>query len=59
MKAWLQAAWNYLRSVSGDNAYERYLEHHSHAHPDTTPLSRRAFYDESQTRKWSGVNRCC
>jgi len=59
MTAWLRFAWQWLRTVSGDDAYERYLAHHSHAHPDQTPLCRRAFYDEHLARKWSGVNRCC
>jgi uncharacterized short protein YbdD (DUF466 family) len=45
--------------VSGDDAYELYLKHHVHAHPGSTPLDRRAFYDEQQARKWSSVNRCC
>jgi len=59
MKTWARAVWAFIRSVSGDDAYERYLEHLARAHPETTPLSRRAFYDERLIQKWSGVNRCC
>jgi uncharacterized short protein YbdD (DUF466 family) len=59
MKTFARAVWQWLRTVSGDDAYERYLHHHVHAHPESAPLSRRAFYDEHLTQKWSGVNRCC
>jgi uncharacterized short protein YbdD (DUF466 family) len=52
-------AWRWLRTASGDDAYERYLAHHAQEHPGDTPMSRRAFYDEAQRRKWSGVSRCC
>lgn len=50
-------AW--LRHVSGDDAYERYLEHHRQHHTEVTPLDRRAFYIAEQQRKWNGVKRCC
>ena len=26
---WIAAGWSYLRAVSGDDAYERYLVHHA------------------------------
>lgn len=48
-----------LRRVSGDDAYERYLEHHRRDHGECAPLDRRAFYLAEQQRKWSGVQRCC
>jgi uncharacterized short protein YbdD (DUF466 family) len=52
--------WNLLRNISGDDAYERYLDHLRQHHPDTTPLSRRHFYICEQQRRWSGgPNRCC
>jgi len=54
----LAAALAWLRAVSGDDAYERYLTHHARAHRGA-PLSRRAFYQEREERKWSGVSRCC
>jgi uncharacterized short protein YbdD (DUF466 family) len=53
------AFWRWLRAVSGDDAYERYLEHHALAHGGVTPLSRRAFYESELQRVWSGINRCC
>ena len=59
MLHWLSTAWKYLRTVSGDDAYERYLTHHASAHPDQPLLSRKAFFQERQRQKWSGVTRCC
>lgn len=51
--------WRGIREASGDDAYERYLKHHSREHSGSAPLSRRAYYDHYQQRKWSGINRCC
>ncbi|HUN71123.1 MAG TPA: YbdD/YjiX family protein [Steroidobacteraceae bacterium] len=48
----------WLRALSGDDAYDRYLTHHAGAHSGP-PLSRRAFYREREERKWSGISRCC
>jgi uncharacterized short protein YbdD (DUF466 family) len=54
-----RALWGALRAASGDDAYERYRAHQAARHADATPLSRRAFYEERERRKWSGVSRCC
>jgi uncharacterized short protein YbdD (DUF466 family) len=59
IREWLRTLWSALRTASGDDAYERYLAHQSHAHAGQQPLSRAAFYDEYQRRKWGGINRCC
>jgi uncharacterized short protein YbdD (DUF466 family) len=56
---WMERAWSWLRAVSGDDAYERYLTHHALRHQGQQPMSRRAFYEDAQRRKWSGVSRCC
>lgn len=56
---WSGAAWRYLRTVSGDDAYERYLVHHAAAHAGEPALSRRAYHDDRQRRKWTGATRCC
>jgi len=55
----LHALWRWLREVSGDDAYERYLCHHVLAHPHARAPSRREFYAQELQRKWSGINRCC
>lgn len=58
--AWLRAAWNGVRALSGDDAYERYLTHWRTHHAGAgAPLDRKRFYKEEWERKWSGVRRCC
>jgi uncharacterized short protein YbdD (DUF466 family) len=51
--------WSWLRAASGDDAYERYRAHQALRHAGEPTMSRRAFYEETQRRKWSGVSRCC
>jgi uncharacterized short protein YbdD (DUF466 family) len=50
----------YLREVSGESAYDRYVEHARRDHPDASVASRREFErrraDERQERPGS---RCC
>jgi uncharacterized short protein YbdD (DUF466 family) len=56
----LQRLWRTLRTVSGDDAYERYLAHwRMHHAGEGTPLDRRAFFRAEQERKWNGIKRCC
>jgi uncharacterized short protein YbdD (DUF466 family) len=55
----LRKLWDLMRSVSGDDAYERYRERHARTHPDVPPLSPAQFFADEQDRKWSGVSRCC
>ena len=57
----LARIWRGLRQASGDDAYERYLEHwrEHHAGAGARPMDRKTFYATEQERKWSGVNRCC
>ena len=53
----LKWLWWWLRQVSGDAAYERYLEHASRC--PHAPLSRDEFYLDALRRRYSGVSRCC
>lgn len=57
----LKRIWKIVRRLSGDDAYERYLEHWRahHAAGGGEPLSRQAFFKAEQERKWNGVRRCC
>ncbi len=56
----LQRLWAAFRELTGDDAYERYVEHWRRHHADGgAPLSRAAFCREEQRRKWEGVRRCC
>ena len=56
---WVGIAWHYLRAVSGDDAYERYLAHHAVRHAGEPVMSRKAFFTDRQRQKWTGVTRCC
>lgn len=57
----LRGVWRAIRTMSGDDAYERYLQHWRLQHGETAnaPLDRAAFFKEEQRRKWEGVRRCC
>jgi uncharacterized short protein YbdD (DUF466 family) len=55
----LRRCWRAIRRLSGDDAYERYLQHHTQHHPETPPLGREDFFRQWQDTKWKGVKRCC
>lgn len=59
MRQALKRAWRFIRELSDDDAYERYLAHHRAEHPDCVALSRREFFIAEQQRKWNGIKRCC
>lgn len=53
-------AWQALRSLSGDDAYERYLQHLREHHDGSAALDRRAFYLREQERRFNGgPTSCC
>jgi uncharacterized short protein YbdD (DUF466 family) len=51
--------WQALRTLAGDDAYERYKAHHAQCHRGEPVLDPRAFYLQRQRDKWGGVSRCC
>jgi uncharacterized short protein YbdD (DUF466 family) len=55
----LRRLWAALRTLLGDDAYERYLDHQRRRHPDLAPLQRSDFYRAEVDRRWSQINRCC
>lgn len=55
----LRWCWRQFRRATGDDAYERYLDHHQRHHAGQPPLSRAQFFKAEQERKWNGVRRCC
>ena len=56
----LRRCWRTLRTISGDDAYERYLAHRRAQHASEGPPPTRAeYFRAEQQRKWSGVKRCC
>src|ERR1051326_2521855 len=54
MRSAAKTVWECVRTVTGDNAYDRYLQHHEQTHPGTPPLSRRGVYDEAVGQKGGG-----
>lgn len=61
----LRSLWKVVRRLSGDDAYERYLEHYARCHTQDNPhecagpLSRAEFFKQWQDQKWNGIKRCC
>jgi uncharacterized short protein YbdD (DUF466 family) len=50
----------YLREVSGESAYDRYVEHRRREHADEPVMSRREFERRRQDAKESRTQaRCC
>ncbi len=60
-RAWrgLWNTWRFVRQVSGDDAFDRYLAHHRDAHADGVPMTREQFYQFRQEQKWNRISRCC
>jgi uncharacterized short protein YbdD (DUF466 family) len=55
----LHKGWKLLRRLSGDDAYERYLQHWHLHHREGTPLNRADFQRMECERRWNGPGRCC
>ena len=55
----LGKSWRFLRQVSGDDAYDRYLAHMSRLHPGQPVIARGAYFRARQEQKWSRISRCC
>ena len=54
----LQRAWRLLRALSGDDAYERYLEHMRAHQPQAKVMSRREYYRYLAQQRGK-QDRCC
>ena len=61
LRIFFRDLWSGLRTLSGDDAYERYLAHwRAHApHDENAPLSRKSFYQDKQKHEWEKPRRCC
>ncbi len=55
----LRALLDSIRALTGDDAYERYLQRHQATHPEQAVLSPAEFYAAEIERRYSGVTRCC
>lgn len=52
-------AWGYLKEISGENAYDHYLERHHATHPGKQSMGRGEFYRRRQDEKYiSPGSRC-
>jgi uncharacterized short protein YbdD (DUF466 family) len=60
VRGMLRSAWWYLREVSGESAYDNYVDHQRRAHPGAIVLSRRDFERQRMADRENrpGV-RCC
>jgi uncharacterized short protein YbdD (DUF466 family) len=59
MKEHLRAIWEYLKEISGENAYDRYLTFHTATHPDKTAMTRGEFYRARQDEKYNNPGSRC
>ena len=57
----LKRLWLWLRAVSGDDAYDRYLAHWraEHGASGEQPLDRKTFFQKRQDEQWNDIRRCC
>ena len=55
----LRYAWEYVKEISGENAYDRYLKFHTATHPDKSPLGRGEFYRQRQDEKYNNPGSRC
>ena len=52
-------AWEYLKEISGENAYDRYLAVHAATQPDKPAMSRGEFYRWRQEDKYNNPGSRC
>jgi uncharacterized short protein YbdD (DUF466 family) len=52
-------AWEYLKEITGENAYDRYLAVHSATHPNKPAMSRGEFYRWRQDDKYNNPGSRC
>jgi len=59
MKEYLRAIWDYLKEISGENAYDRYLAVHTRTHPGKRAMTRGEFYRWRQDNKYNNSGARC
>jgi uncharacterized short protein YbdD (DUF466 family) len=60
VRQFLSAGFSLLRGVTGDDAYDRYIEHHERTHGDTlAPMTRQEFFKAQLENRWNCVSGCC
>lgn len=52
--------FKYINSyISGDIAYQKYLEHLQKNHKNFVIISKKEFLNNKRNKKWDNINRCC
>ena len=62
MRETLRSAWWMVRQITGDAAYENYVEAREqarHTHGSERKMTQEEFYVDSLRRRYSRVSRCC
>jgi uncharacterized short protein YbdD (DUF466 family) len=59
MKEHLRAIWEFLKEISGENAYDRYLTVHAATHPGKKAMTRGEFYRARQDEKYNNLGGRC
>jgi len=59
MKEHLRAIWEFLKEISGENAYDRYLTVHAATHPGKKATTRGEFYRARQDEKYNNPGGRC
>jgi uncharacterized short protein YbdD (DUF466 family) len=59
MREHIRAIWEYLKEISGENAYDRYLTVHTATHPGKSAMSRGEFYRARQDEKYNNPGSRC
>jgi len=54
----IRRIWRVARALSGDDAYERYLESMPPRLAEAAPMSRSRFHQERVTTKWDRLASC-
>ena len=55
----VRSIWDYLKEISGENAYDRYLAVHAATHPGKPAMSRGEFYRTRQDEKYANPGSRC
>ena len=55
----LRSIWEYLKEISGENAYDRYLEVHQATHSNRPAMTRGEFYRWRQDEKYANPGSRC
>ena len=55
----LRSIWEYLKEISGENAYDRYLAVHTATHPERPAMTRGEFYRVRQDDKYNNPGSRC